>query len=69
MSHGSTLSKAESLAVNFRMIAEKLGGSTIIVTHYYGTREELLNDILVQRSTEGWQTQLSKAGESGHHPG
>lgn len=45
-------------AVNFRTIAEKLGGSTTIVTHYYGTREELLNDI-VQRSTEGWHTELA----------
>lgn len=45
-------------AVNFRAIAERLGGSTTIVTHYYRTREELLNDI-AQRSVESWHAELA----------
>jgi AcrR family transcriptional regulator len=31
--------------LTFRAVAERLGGSTTLITHYYGTQEELLNGV------------------------
>ena len=46
-------------AVNFRAIAKRLGGSTTMVTHYYRTQQELINDV-AQRSAEGWHVELAQ---------
>jgi AcrR family transcriptional regulator len=43
--------------LSFRAIAEKLGGSTTLVTHYYSSRKELLDDFAV-RLVSGWREDL-----------
>lgn len=42
---------------SFRAMAKKLGGSTTLVTHYYRSREELLDDFAV-RLVKGWTEEI-----------
>lgn len=39
--------------LTIRAVAEQLGGSVTLVTHYYRSREDLINDLAVQL-TAGW---------------
>ncbi|WP_395693506.1 TetR/AcrR family transcriptional regulator [Nocardioides sp.] len=39
--------------LTIRAVAEQLGGSVTLVTHYYRSRDELINDLAVQL-TAGW---------------
>lgn len=39
--------------LTIRAVAEQLGGSVTLVTHYYGSREELIGDLATQLAS-GW---------------
>ena len=43
--------------VSFRSIADQLGGSTAVVTHYYETVKELIEDLAV-RLANSWDEEL-----------
>ncbi len=45
--------------LTFRTIAERLGGSTTMVTHYFASQSELL-DQLVLMMLDGWEQQLAE---------
>lgn len=45
--------------VSFRVIAERLGGSTTLITHYYSSQADLLND-LATHATESWEEEVAQ---------
>lgn len=44
--------------VTFRSVADRLGGSTTVVTHYYPTIKDLVDDLTV-RLIESWDEELA----------
>jgi AcrR family transcriptional regulator len=44
--------------LSFRSVADRLGGSTIVVTHYYPTIKDLVDDLAV-RLVESWDLELA----------
>lgn len=45
--------------LTIRAVAEQLGGSVTLVTHYYSSREELIGDLAVQLAA-GWGDDVAK---------
>lgn len=43
--------------VSFRTVAARMGGSATLVTHYYGSREELIDDLLAF-ALDRWKSEL-----------
>jgi AcrR family transcriptional regulator len=44
--------------LSFRSIADRLGGSTTVVTHYYPTIKDLLDDLTI-RLVESWDVEIA----------
>jgi AcrR family transcriptional regulator len=52
------LAESGMSGLSFRAIGERLGGSTTVVTHYFSSQAQLLND-LANAMIEEWETELA----------
>lgn len=55
----AVLSEEGMTGLSFRAIAERLGGSTTMVTHYFASQSELLDELALM-VLDGWETQLAE---------
>lgn len=54
-------------ALTVRSVADELGGSVALVTHYYRTRDEMINDLAVQMAAR-WRTAVTELDAGGRSP-
>jgi AcrR family transcriptional regulator len=63
----AVLARQGTRGLTFRSVAQQMGGSTSLITHYFATQRDLLDE-LTRHTLEGWDAEVRAIDEASDDP-